>query len=60
MAGVYGNRTHSELCSNPPLVLKTRATTRCANTPETHFLLVIASKWRFFQENMRLFRFYRS
>ena len=30
---MYGNRTHSELCSNPPLVLKTRAITRCANTP---------------------------
>ena len=32
--GVYGNRTHCELCSNPPLVLKTRAPTRGANTPE--------------------------
>ena len=31
--GVYGNRTHCELCSNPPLVLKTRAPTRGANTP---------------------------
>jgi integrase len=31
--GVYGNRTHSEPCSNPPLVLKTRAPTRGANTP---------------------------
>lgn len=33
-AGVYGNRTHRELCSNPPLVLKTRARTSGANTPE--------------------------
>lgn len=33
-AGVYGNRTHWELCSNPPLVLKTRARTSGANTPE--------------------------
>src|SRR6059058_1271566 len=32
--GAYGNRTHRELCSNPPLVLKTRAPTRGANTPE--------------------------
>ncbi len=32
--GVYGNRIHWELCSNPPLVLKTRAITRCANTPK--------------------------
>src|SRR6516162_5957891 len=30
---VYGNRTHWELCSNPPLVLKTRALARGANTP---------------------------
>src|SRR5215467_11834403 len=36
-AGVYGNRTHWELCSNPPLVLKTRAPTRGANTPECWF-----------------------
>src|SRR5262249_8211888 len=35
--GVYGNRTHWELCSNPPLVLKTRAPTRGANTPECRF-----------------------
>jgi hypothetical protein len=33
VTGVYGNRTHRELCSNPPLVLKTRANTSCANTP---------------------------
>ena len=33
-AGVYGNRTHRELCSNPPLVLKTRAATRRTNTPD--------------------------
>src|SRR5438552_19023547 len=31
--GVYRNRTDRELCSNPPLVLKTRAPTRGANTP---------------------------
>lgn len=31
---MYGNRTHWELCSNPPLVLKTRAPTRGANTPK--------------------------
>src|SRR5438105_2496680 len=31
-AEVYGNRTHWELFSNPPLVLKTRAPTRGANT----------------------------
>src|SRR6266852_6284025 len=36
-AGVYGNRTHRELCSNPPLVLKTRAAARRANTPEALF-----------------------
>ena len=35
--GVYGNRTHRELCSNPPLVLKTRAPTRGANTPRCFF-----------------------
>src|SRR5262245_1429391 len=29
---VYGNRTHWELCSNPPLVLKTRAVARRADT----------------------------
>jgi|GEM_PF-3075277 len=33
-AGMYGNRTHWELCSNPPMVLKTMANTSCANTPE--------------------------
>ena len=37
--GVYGNRTHCELCSNPPLVLKTRAPTRGANTPERRAFL---------------------
>ena len=37
-AGVYGNRIHWELCSNPPLVLKTRAGTSRANTPETLIL----------------------
>src|SRR4051812_45528193 len=31
--GVYGNRIHRELCSNPPPVLKTGAPTRGANTP---------------------------
>src|SRR5262245_62037309 len=31
-AEVYGNRTHRQLCSNRPLVLKTRAPTRGANT----------------------------
>src|SRR5437867_12919164 len=39
-AGVYGNRTHRELCSNPPLVLKTRAPTRGANTPRPRNLRV--------------------
>jgi hypothetical protein len=34
MAGVYGNRTHCERLSHPPLVLKTRAGTSRANTPE--------------------------
>src|SRR5262249_11318248 len=33
ISGVYGNRTHSELCSNPPPVVKTGAPTRGANTP---------------------------
>src|SRR4051812_33241064 len=33
-AGVYGNRTHWGRCSHPPLVLKTRAGTSRANTPE--------------------------
>src|SRR5438045_133142 len=32
-AGVYGNRTHCERSSHPPLVLKTRAGTSRANTP---------------------------
>ena len=36
---MYGNRTHWELCSNPPMVLKTMANTSCANTPENRFLL---------------------
>ena len=31
---MYGNRTHWELCSNPPLVLKTRADTSRADTPQ--------------------------
>ncbi len=35
-AGMYGNWTHWELCSNPPMVLKTMANTSCANTPETN------------------------
>src|SRR2546421_10323280 len=34
-AGVYGNRTHWGRCSHPPLVLKTRAGTSRANTPES-------------------------
>src|SRR5215472_1217040 len=38
--GVYGNRTHRELCSNPPLVLKTRAATRRANTPRATQVIV--------------------
>jgi integrase/recombinase XerD len=42
-AGVYGNRTHLELCSNPTLVLKTRAPTRGANTPEGHHFTVAAA-----------------
>jgi hypothetical protein len=29
---VYGNRTHWELCSNPPTVLKTVASASRANT----------------------------
>lgn len=33
MAGVYRNRTYWEPCSNPPLVLKTRAGASRANTP---------------------------
>src|SRR6185437_4550842 len=31
--GVDRNRTDWERCSHPPLVLKTRANTSCANTP---------------------------
>lgn len=37
MAGVYRNRIYWELLSNPPMVLKTMAITRCANTPIDHF-----------------------
>src|SRR5437867_2382901 len=37
---VYGNRTHWELLSNPPLVLKTRATTRGANTSRSANVVV--------------------
>src|SRR5262245_3680769 len=33
-AGVYGNRTHCERSSHPPLVLKTRPGTSRGNTPE--------------------------
>lgn len=32
--GMYGNRTHRELCSNPPPVLKTGASTSRTNTPD--------------------------
>jgi hypothetical protein len=35
MAGVYGNRTHRERLSHPPLVLKTRPGTSRGNTPES-------------------------
>ncbi len=37
---MYGNRTHWRRCSHRPLVLKTRATTRCANTPEADHPIV--------------------
>ncbi len=37
MAGVYRNRIYWELLSNPPMVLKTMAITRCANTPKKCF-----------------------
>ena len=41
---MYGNRTHRELCSNPPLVLKTRAPTRGANTPKATQVIVQSSE----------------
>ena len=41
---MYGNRTHRELYSNPPLVLKTRAPTRGANTPKATQVIVQPSE----------------
>lgn len=48
VTGVYGNRTHRELCSNPPAVLKTVAPTRGANTPEPCFSTTSAEILRCF------------
>src|SRR5207253_11505933 len=39
-AGVYRNRTDWERCSHPPQVLKTRAGTSRANTPELNLCIV--------------------
>jgi hypothetical protein len=57
-SGVYGNRTHWELCSNPPLVLKTRAPTRGANTPRDGYNALGQSRslWKVYRSKATIAR----